>query len=327
MNHDKFLLEDDDLLQIDGLPVDTLIFNPDPDYIYGVPDARIIEPQLLELNEIRTQAMKHRRIDILKLLYRKGALKQPAIDKLLDERVQAAVEVETDEPNLANVVMPLNPGASGILADLIKMGEVTRGDVRESVGFSRSSTGEYQGKTHISAAETDVVQWAGQIRVDERRDAVADLLTNVVRRFNQLVFTYWTTDMVRSVVGPDGAKWWLKFTPADIKAEYNIKVDPNNAIPVDSRTKKADAMEMAKAWAEMNMGQVKAGTPVPPEIQRYFFEQFEGIDVDKVIAQSGQAQQQPGMNPNMPVPPQVAAGMMAGKGGQGARMMPQGGGQ
>lgn len=318
MNHPDWLRDDDDLLQIDGLPVDTLIFNPDPDYIYGIPDARIIEPQLLELNEIRTQAMKHRRIDILKLLYKKGAIKPEALARLLDERVQAAVEIEA-EANLSEAVMPLNPGASGILADLVKMGEVVRGDVREQVGFSRASTGEYQGKTHVSAAETDVVQWAGQIRVDERRDAVADLLTNVVRRFNQIVFTHWTTDMVRSVVGPDGARWWLKFTPADIKAEYNIKVDPNNAIPVDQRTRKQDAMEMAKAWAEMNMGKVKMGAPVPAEIQRYFFSQFDGINIDKLLAQDNQ--NQPGMNPNMPVPPGMAAQMMQGqKGGGGGGM-------
>jgi len=317
MDHDKFLRDEADLLQIDGLPVDTLVFNPDPDYVYGIPDTRIIEPQLLELNEIRTQAMKHRRVDIVKLLYKKGAIKKEALDRLLDERVQAAVEIEA-EGTLGESVLPITSGVSGILADLANMGEVVRGDVRESVGFSRSATGEYMGKTHISAAETDVVQWAGQIRIDERRDAVADLLTSIVRRFNQLVFTHWTTDMVRSVTGPDGARWWLKFNPSEIKSEYNIKVDPNNAIPVDQRTRKQDAMEMIRAWSEMNMGKVKAGMPVPPELQRYFFSQFEGIDIDKLIAQDNQgsqAMQQMGGQggpggPNAPVPPQIAAQMM-----------------
>jgi hypothetical protein len=317
MDHDKFLRKEADPLQIEGVPCETLVFNPDPDFIYGIPDVRIIEPQLLELNEIRTQAMKHRRVDILKLLYKKGAIKKEELDKLLDERVQAAVAIEGDA-DIGASVMALNPGASGILNDLARMGEIVRGDVREQVGFSRSSTGEYQGKTHISAAETDVVNWANQIRVDERRDVVADLLTNVVRRFNQLIFTHWTTSMVRSVVGPDGAKWWLQFSPSDIKGEYNIKVDPTNAVPVDQRTKRQDAIEMAKAWSEMNMGQVKAGMPVPAEIQRYFFAQFDGVNVDKLLAQQAQNNQmasQPGMNPGMPLPPNVAAQMMSQKGG------------
>jgi len=315
MNHPDFLREDTDVLQIDGIPVETLVFNPDPDYIYGIPDARIIEPQLLELNEIRTQAMKHRRIDIAKVLYKKGAIKKEELDKLFSENVQAGVEVDSDGL-ITDAVYPLPTGASTILADLERMGDVVRSDVRESVGFSRASVGEYQGKTHISAKETDVVNWANQIRVDERRDIVADLLTNIIRKFNQVIFTHWTQPIVRSVVGPDGAKYWIKFTPSDIKAEYTYKVDPSNAVPVDQRTKRQEAMEMVNAWANMNMGLVKQGIPAPIEMQRYFFSQFDGINIDKVLGQI-QQQGQPGAgkNPDQPVPPQAAAQMMAARKG------------
>lgn len=321
MDHDEFLRKEEDLLQIDGLPVETMAFNPDPDYIYGIPDAKIIEPQLLELNEIRTQAMKHRRIDILKFLYKKGSIKTDALQRLLSEDVQAGVEIESDSA-LRDTVLPLTPGASQILADLQNMGEVIRSDVREMVGFSRSSVGEYQGKTHISAKETDVVNWANQIRVDERRDIVADLLTNVIRRFNQVIFTHWTQPMVRSVVGPDGAKYWIKFRPSDIKAEYTYKVDPTNAVPVDQRTKRKDAMEMAQAWAQMNMGMVKQGMPAPMELQRYFFNQFDGVNIDRLLAEMRPPTQAPmgpgaGMNPEQAVPPEVAAQMMAQRGGAG----------
>jgi len=312
MDCDDFLRQEEDLMQIEGLPCETIAFNSDPDFIYGIPDTRIIEPQLLELNEIRTQAMKHRRIDIVKMLIKKGALKPEQIKNLFSEDVQAAVEVEVDNA-LTESVMPLTPGASGILADLERMGEVIRGDVREMVGFSRSSTGEYQGKTHISAKETDIVNWANQIRIDERRDMMSDLLTNVVRKFNQIIFTHWNTSMVRNVIGPDGAKWWLQFTGPEIKSEYNIKVDPSNAVPVDQRTKRQDAVEMAGAYAQMNAGAIAQGQPIPAEIQRYFFSQFDGINIDKLLAQLGQQQApqpQPGMNPGQPVAPGAAAQMM-----------------
>lgn len=312
MDHDKFLRNDPDPMQIEGLPIESISFNPDPDFVYGIPDARIIEPQLLELNEIRTQAMKHRRIDILKFLYTKGSLQKDQLDKLLSEDVQAAVAVEADA-SIRDSIMPFNPGASGILSDLQAMGEVIRGDVREAVGFSRAAAGEYQGKTHIAAKETEVVQGANQVRLDERRDAVADLLTNIVRRFNQIIFTHWKQPMVRNVVGPDGAQWWLRFSPSDIRGEYNIKVDPTNAVPVDPTTRKQDAVEMAQAYAQMNAGQISQGAPIPAEIQRYFFSQFEGFDVDRLLAQAGGQQQQqgqPGGNQGQPVPPGQAAQMM-----------------
>jgi len=310
MDHDKFLRKEEDLMQIDGIPVQTAVFNPDPDYVYGIPDARIIEPQLLELNEVRTQAMQHRRINILKFLYKKGALNPKQLDNLLNEKVQAGVEVDVDS-DIRQAVLSITSGASTILADLERMGEVIRGDVRETVGFSRSSTGEYMGKTHISAKETDVVSMANQIRVDERRDIMADVLSRIVRRYNQLIFTYWTSPMVRSVVGPDGAKYWLKFKPSEIKAEFAYKVDPTNAVPVDQRTRRQDAVEMARAWAEMNQGLVASGVPAPVEIQRYFFSQYEGVNVDRLMAQLNQlSPTAPGMNPQQPVPPNVAAGMM-----------------
>lgn len=323
MDHDKWLREEEDLLQVEGLPVETLVFNPDPDFIYGIPDARIIEPQLLELNEIRTQAMKHRRIDILKFLYKKGAIKKPALERLLSEDVQAGVEIEADS-DIRNAVTPLTPGASGILADLEKMGEVVRRDVREMVGFSRSTAGEYQGKTHISAKETDVVAAANQIRLDERRDIVADVLTKIIRRINQVIFTHWNQDLVRSVVGPDGAKYWLKFKPNEIKAEYSYKVDPSNAIPVTPEVKKKQAIEMVQAWANMNQGLVKAGMPAPAELQRFFFNQYDGVDVDRILAQVTQGSQQvqqmmqnregAGGNAGNPVSPGGAARLMSGGG-------------
>lgn len=312
MDHDQFLREAEDFMQIEGLPIQTTVFNPDPDWIYGIPDTRIIEPQLLELNEVRTQAMKHRRVDLLKFLYKKGAISKEAMQNLLSEDVQAGVEVDADL-SLREVVLPLQPGASAILADLERFGDVIRGDVREMVGFSRTSTGEYQGKTHVTAKETEVVQWANQIRIDERRDIIADLLERIIRKYNQTIFTYWTQPIVRSIVGPDGAKYWIKFTPSEIKGEYVEKVDPSNAVPVDRRVKRQDAMEMVKAWAEMNMGLVKSGMPAPQELQRYFFSQYDGLDIDKVLAQLGQSVPPapgPGNNPEQAMPPQAAAAEM-----------------
>ena len=319
MNHPEFLRQEEDHNQIDGLPVEALVFNADPDYIYGIPDAKIIEPQLLELIEIRTQAMKHRRVDLLKILYKKGAISDEAVKKLLSPDVAAAVEIESETASIREAVLPMVSGAAGILADMQNAADAVRQDVRETVGFSRSSTGEYQGKTHISAQETGVVQAANQIRIDERRDLVADLLQNVIRKFNQTVFTHWKEPMVRSVVGPDGARWWLKFTGEQIKNEYTLRVDPSNAVPPDPRVKRQEAVEMAETWAKMNAGQVKQGAPVPPEIQRQFFSQYDGIDMDKLLAQQ-QPQEGAGRNPSQPVPPQVAAQLMAQqqRGGQGA---------
>jgi len=320
MDHPNFLRNDPDNMQIDGLPVDTMCFNPDVDYIYGVPDARIIEPQLLELNDIRTQAMRHRRIDILKTLVKKNVILPEDIQKLTDEDTQAIIEVDVgDNQDIRSVIAPLSPGASGILSDLIAQGEVVRGDVRETVGFSRTATGEFQGKTHISAEETSKVFQSMNIRLDERRDAVADCIEHVVRRWNQIIFTHWTAERVADVIGPDGAKYWLKFTGPQIKDEYDTAVTAEEGPPMDSQTKKQLAIEAATAWAQLNAGSIKMGIPIPAEIQRLLFNQFDasGLDIDRLLAQTqamGQAAQQQMQSqqmgsPQQPMSPGQAAQM------------------
>lgn len=317
MDSDEFLRKDDDSMQFDGLPAETLTFNTDPDYIYGVPDARIIEPQLLELNEIRTQLMYHRRVDILKFLYKKNAIDANAINKLLDEDVKAAVECNYDGP-LKDVVLPMPSGVGGILQDMAFCADLARQDVRETVGFSRVQQGEFQGKTHVTKSEVDHVMQRSDIRMDERRDAVADLIVNIVRKWNQTIFKHWTVPQVRDIIGPDGARWWVQFTGPEIAAEYTYNTEMFNAEPETPQSKKQDANEMARAWAEMNMGQVKAGAPVPTEIQRYFFSQYEGLDIDKLLSQQGQQQPEMGSQ-HQPIPMPIAAQMMQQRMHQGGR--------
>jgi hypothetical protein len=287
MDHGSMLRKEVDEMQIEGLPVETLVFNNDPDFIYGIPDARIIEPQLRELMEIRTQARKHRRVDILKGLVKKGTLSPEELQKLTSADVMAFAQVETEGP-LRDAVATISPGASGILQDLSMAGEIARGDIREMVGMSRVGSGEYQGKTHISSEETKKVFQSMNIRLDERRDAVADMLTGIVRKWNQQIFTRWTGERVEQIVGPDGARWWLKFTGPQIKDEYDLMIEPEEGPPMDSQSKRDMILSTAEVWSKLNQGAIAQGAPVPAEIQRALFAQFDelGIDVDRLIAQA-----------------------------------------
>jgi len=286
-NENTLLRKDNDDMQVNGLPAETLTFNPDPDYIYGIPDARIIEPQLLEMMDIRTQSMKHRQVNIIKSLIKKGALDAEQKQKLKSGDIGAFVEVET-EMGLRDSVVPLNPGVGGILEELTGMGNVVQGDVREMVGFSRILQGEYQGKTHVTSAETQAVMASANIRLDERRDAIVDLLTRVISKFNAYIFKYWTRDRVESIVGPDGAQYWVKYSGKEIADEYDIIIEPEEGTNLDTTTKRQEYMEAAQAWAQMNQPMIEAGAPIPDEIQRVMFNQFDdlGLDIDKLLAQT-----------------------------------------
>jgi len=222
-----------------------------------------------------------------------GELEIKRLDDLTDEKVMAFIEAETDGP-LKDSVMPFTPGASGVLADLSLSAEQVRSDVREVVGFSRVAQGEFQGKTHVSAEETKKVFQSLNIRLDERRDMMADLLTNILRRFNQIVFTQWDQERVSRVVGPDGAQWWLRYTGQQIKDEYDLKVTPEEGPNLDTAAKFDLGIKAAEVWATLNQGAIAQGAAVPAEIQRLIFNQFQGsgLDIDRLLAQSQAASSQ-----------------------------------
>lgn len=210
-DHDKFLRDDFDYLQVEDLPAHVLGFNEDPDFFWWPPDARQIEIQQLEMNDVRTMAKKHRRVALLKVLYDKGLVKGDEISKLLDKDPKAAVAID----NLpgGDIRKSVALFQSHVPPDLISAAREIREDVREVVGFSRNQMGAFEAPSgRRTAHEAEIVRAASMIRIDERRDIMADLLEKIIRTENQLIFDNWASERVVDVVGPDGARYWIRFT-------------------------------------------------------------------------------------------------------------------
>jgi len=235
----EVLLDEDDALQIEGLPYEFLIFNEDPEHFWGISDVTMVKAQQLELNEIRTQAHKHRKLSAIKFLVQKGVIKLTELDKLLSSDVGPAVEVETDAINQA--VQVLQPH---IPPDLTTEAQNVLADIRETLGLSRNQLGEATPQHGKTAYETAVVQQAVEMRTDEKRDAAADLLVNIIRKWNQYIFKYWTDERVARIVGPDGREAWIKYTGEELKAEYTIRVDADSGIPVTKDLRQQQALKL-----------------------------------------------------------------------------------
>jgi len=166
----KILFDGFDEFQIVGMPILPLIFNEDDEWAWGLPDSQILEPYQLEANEIRTQMMKHRRTAIVKILARRGTITEDEAAKLVSENVNSVVFTDRD-PRVS--VLPITSG--GIPQDLILASRELGEDMREAVGFGRNQFGEFNSRSgDTTATEARIVQAASDIRVDERRDAVAD---------------------------------------------------------------------------------------------------------------------------------------------------------
>lgn len=286
---DKILFDGEDEFNNLGIEVGKiLVFNDDDERVWGIPDSKILEPLQRELNEIRTFTMYHRRLSIVKILVQRGQMKKEEARKLISEEVGAVAFTEGN-PDLAVKIIQ----ASSIPNDLLTAELAVLRDVRETVGFGRNEFGEFQGgRESPTATEASIVKAASEIRVDERRDMVADMLVSVVNDINPIIFEHWTQEQVVEVVGPGGVPIWVAFKPTMLKrAQYEVNVDPDQQVP---QTK--DLREQ-KSLVVYNT--LKTNPLIDPlKLTRYLLHEIHGVAFDDMIRGIPQGM---GLNPDTPL--------------------------
>jgi hypothetical protein len=269
-----------DLLQLEGLPFVDLCFVEDPEYYWGTSDAGIMEPQQLELNEARTQAMKHRRIALIKFLIRREGMTVEEADKLLEETVGACVFVDG---NPADIVMSLQPH---IPPDLLSWVEAIVQDTRVLMGFGRQEMGELQQGNRTTATESSFVHAAKELRMSERRDILADTMVLAMRKINQIVFDRWDEEHVAQVLGYDGAKYWVKYTGMQLRQEYDIKVDVESMAPSSKDIRRQDLVSLIQALSANPRANLDY-------LMRLLIQQYDWIDAMKVLPEAPESAAQP----------------------------------
>ncbi len=270
---DKVIFFGHDDLQDKGFPIRPLIFNEDDEFFWGVPDSQILEPYQLEINEIKTQMMKHRRIAIVKILVRERGMSTEDAEKLVSEDVAAVAFVRGDPRAIVQTMQ-----ASSIPIDLFRAAEAIVQDVRESIGFSRNQFGEFNSQSgDTTATEANIVRQASEIRVDERRDMIADMIVEVMETIHQIIFKFWTEDTVVDVVGPGGAPIWVRLAPSLLKeGRYNIKVDPDTSVPETRALREQKAVQVYQL--------LKTNPLIDPvQLTQYLLHEMHGVQFDDMM--------------------------------------------
>lgn len=287
---DKIIFFDDDAFQdYGGFNYFPLVFNEDDEAVWGVPDSQIIEPYQLELNEIRTQQMKHRRVTLVKVLIKQGGMDQEEAEKLVSEDVQAVAFVKG---NIANDVKVIQQ--STIPQELFVAAEQVLQDTRETLGMSRNQFGEFNSRSgDTTATEATIVRQAMDIRVDEKRDAVADLMVEVVRTVHVMLFDNWGEEQIVDVVGPGGVPVWVRMRPELLKSgRYNIRVDPDSALPETKQLREQRALVLFQ--------QLKTNPLIDPiKLTQYLLHELQGPQFDDMMRMLPPVEQ-----PNGPVGPE-----------------------
>jgi len=269
----------EDVLQIEGLPFVDFTFNEDGEYYWGPSDVQIIEPQQLEINEARTQAMLHRRIALLKFIVENGMIEDGEIDKMLSELVGPVVKVKGDPNKVLTLLQPHIP------ADLTQWSEIIRSDVRELLGQGRQQLGESP-PGRRTAEEMRNVQAASDVRMDERRDIVAEALVNLMRKVNQIVFENWSMDKVVQVVGVDAARYWVSYKGSENRNEYNLRVDVESMTPKTKMMKKREIVELIQALSKNPRANIDY-------LMQMLLREYEWVDALKIFPQAQETVGQP----------------------------------
>lgn len=283
---DKVLLNEEDEFFKLGIDVtNPLVFNQDDESFWGIPDAQILEPQQLELNEIKTVKMYHRRLSIMKVLAKRGSITKEEVDKLLTEEVAAVAMVDGDINSSVKILT-----GDPIPASLTQAEMEVMQDVRENLGFSRNEFGEFKPGSHSpTATESANVKAASEIRVDERRDLIADMLVKIIKDIHPIIFNHWTREQVVDIVGPTGLPLWVAFTPTMLKrGAYNIKVDPDTSVPQTKDLRKAEAQQFYMMMKDNPLID-------PYQLTQFVLREHHGVAFDSMLAGG------PGMSPQNPV--------------------------
>lgn len=275
LNEGKAVLFDGpDTLQLNnGFPIHLLTFNPDDQYVWGVPDSRILEPYQLDANETNTQIMKHRRTALIKILVQRGGMREEVAETLVDSTISPVVWTE-GSPN--QVVKLMQQGEIPI--DLFQSLRNTQENIRETVGFSRNQAGEFRpGSSRTTATEVNVVQQASEIRVDERRDAIADMMMDVIEQMHTAMFLHWSPRDVVEIVGPGGAPVWIDVSTELLsKGRYNIKVDPDTSVPETRNIREQRAMLLYE--------KLKTNPLIDPlKLTQYLLHELHGVQFDDMM--------------------------------------------
>lgn len=309
ISEDTLLLDEDDALQIEGLPWEFITFNEDSEHPWGISDVFINSPQQKELNEIRTQASALRKLSVIKILYQKGVLKKEELDKLLSTEIEdigAGIEVDSD--SLGGSIMEFQP--KNTTNDTTTETREVEKDMRENSGFSTNQLGEFSPFHGKTATEAQIVSQAAETRMDERRDIVADVVSNILRKWNQFIFKYWTGEKVIQVVGEQGKAEWISYTGDMLKGEYMLKVDPDSGLPISRGMR----YQMNKELLELLKGDVFIDQI---KLRKMLLRQFDWLDptADQLVQESqGMGEGGLGGTPERPLPFEEMMARMGARG-------------
>jgi hypothetical protein len=223
---------DSDVLQVENFPFRVLVFNENLESMWGISVVGIMEPQQLELNDVRTQEAAHRRREVTKWAVDPNAETGDSTLSQLNDATTPMAVVKVNDPN-KNIMLL----SSSMPRDLPAVAQEIISDLRFEAGYSRNQSGDVS-EGRRTAYEIEIARSASETRNGERRDLTAEMFGQVVGDILQYSFKFMSDAMVKRITN---GQLWHPRNVETLPYDFGIQVNPEMSRPVSTELMKMDS--------------------------------------------------------------------------------------
>jgi hypothetical protein len=247
----KIIFEQEDPLQVDGLPLAGFIFNPAISNLFGSPDVSYIESQYLEGNELRRDGRWQRKNATLKLLYDTSMMSEADMGKFLSGEALPGIGVNVPPgKSLGDCVHEMQ---YHVQREYMEYAQFLIKDTEYLLGFGPNQMGTTASGRRTMFEMQQVAQ-NNLLRVSKRRDSVASCISSLFAKINLLVEKNWTQTETLPILGPEANIHYLQFKKEDLKGLSKIrsKVSTDSLAPSSVEKRKEDMKEIMGILAQFS---------------------------------------------------------------------------
>lgn len=306
-----FLREDDNVLEMEGLPFSMLKFNPIPKKPYPLSDIFIIEPQILERIKLRGAQLNH-----IKRWSRQLSIEKGAMSKEEMEKFSAGVDGGVTQREKGSA--PPSPIQYAPLQDeIFVLDDLIQKDMDSEIGqndVDRGGPARTKTKTKYELQEQ---QQGIQTRTAKRQDKLEDFLEEVFRKVLQLVKQFQTTEKYVAITGMNPQEIMEKlgvgidklspggisFSKEDIQGEYDVEVKAGSTLPMNRANKVKTEESLLEMTGKMGL---PPGNPLMLALLRGLLREIDNQEAIKALEDMENKASAPQAGPGAPSPGPVA---------------------
>lgn len=245
--HDRFLLDEPSPYIMEGFPLEVLTFEIDPESRDPQSPIEIVMPQMEIINVSRSQYTTHRERFNQKYVFNRSAgITDRDAKNIAQGPAGAFIGVKMDpQIPVGNAIAPVV--VPPMMAEIYNDAEIAFEDLRRIFGLN-----DYHlGGTGIGREPTEAsyIENAFSVRLNEKQDAVGDLLHESLRKVKQIL-QQWADFETQFQITHQGEQVWATFVVADnIPKDLEFVIDIHTASFQDKATERKDMLDLLNITA------------------------------------------------------------------------------